>query len=104
MLACEKIVDGSPLNIGRDDRITINATAELIFELTNWRPKKIHYDLTKPQGVASRAADLTRAERLLKWRPKVSYKEGFMKTIDWYFSNKKEDDIRKNFERLLFER
>ena len=104
MLACEKIVDGSPVNIGRDDRITINATAEVIFELINWRPKNLHHDFTKPQGVASRAADLTRAERLLNWRPKVSYKEGFIKTIDWYFSNKKEDEVRKNFERLLFER
>jgi nucleoside-diphosphate-sugar epimerase len=104
MLTCEKIIDGSPVNIGRDDRITINTTAEVIFELTNWRPKKVHHDITKPQGVVSRAADLTRAEHLLNWRPKVTYKEGFKKTINWYFSNKKEDDIRKNFEHLLFER
>ena len=104
MLACEKIVDGSPTNIGRDDRITINDAAELIFELTDWRPKEIHHDLTKPQGVASRAADLTRAERLLNWRPKVSYEEGFKKTISWYFASSKKEDVLKNICELLFER
>jgi len=104
MLACEKIVDGSPVNIGRDDRITIKDAAEVIFELTDWRPKEIHHDLTKPQGVASRAADLTRAERSLNWRPKVSYEEGFKKTISWYFASSKKEDVLKNINELLFER
>ena len=64
ILASEKIQDGSPINAGRDDRITLNQTAELIFDITKWRPDKIVYDLSKPQGVASRAADLTRAKEL----------------------------------------
>jgi len=104
MLACEKIVDGSPVNVGRDDRITINDAAELIFKLTGWRPKQIYHDPTKPQGVASRAADLKRAEHLLNWRPKISYKEGFERTIDWYFATKNREEVLTNFEELLFER
>jgi UDP-glucose 4-epimerase len=104
ILAAEKIEDGSAVNAGRDDRITINQVAELIFDLVDWRPKKIIHDLSKPQGVASRAADLTKAKNTLDWQPRVSYKEGFKKTIDWYFANKNENDIRTNFERLLLER
>jgi len=104
ILACEKIEDGSPINVGRDDRITINETVDLLFELTDWRPKKIHHDLTKPQGVASRAADLTIAEESFNWRPKVDYREGFEKTIDWYYKNRNVEEVRTNLQRLLLER
>jgi len=37
MLSCEKIEDGSPINAGRSDRITMNETAERIFNIMNWR-------------------------------------------------------------------
>ena len=104
ILAAEKIEDGSPVNAGRDDRITLNQAAELVFDITGWRPKRIKRDLSKPQGVASRAADLTRARRLLRWEPRVSYMEGFKKTVDWYFANKNEKDVKANLNRLLLER
>jgi len=104
MLAAEKIEDGSPVNAGRDDRITLNKVAEMIFELTGWKPKKIIHDLTKPQGVASRAADLTRARSLLGWEPKFSYREGFKRTIEWYFHSKNKKEVKKNLEVLLLER
>lgn len=104
ILAAEKIEDGSPINAGRDDRITINEAAELIFSIVKWRPKKTVHDLEKPQGVASRATNLEKAEKLLGWRPKVDYKEGFEKTINWYFAHKNKDQIRSNLEKLLTER
>jgi len=104
ILAAKKIDDGSPVNAGRDDRITINQAAELIFDIVGWRPKQIIHDLSKPQGVASRAADLTKAKRILGWKPKVSYREGFERTIEWYFANKKKEEVRTNIDRLLMER
>ena len=104
MLVCENIDDGSALNLGRDDRITINKTIELIFEILDWLPTTIHRDLTKPQGVASRAADLTKVEKNLKWRPKTTYKEGFEKTINWYVNNKNLQEIQSNLPKLLLER
>lgn len=104
MLAAEKIDDGSPVNAGRNDRITINLAAELIFDIVGWRPKLVKHDLSKPQGVASRAADLTRARRLLGWEPRASYREGFKKTTEWYFANKNEEDVKANLDRLLMER
>jgi UDP-glucose 4-epimerase len=58
VLASEKITDGSPVNAGREDRITIDRAAELVFEITGSYPGRIEHDLTKPEGVASRAADL----------------------------------------------
>jgi nucleoside-diphosphate-sugar epimerase len=102
--ALEKIEDGSPINAGREDRITLNQAADLVFEIVGWRPKRITHDLSKPQGVASRAADITRARRVLGWGPKVSYAEGFKRTIEWYFANNNEKKVKANLDRLLMER
>jgi len=55
-------------------------------------------------GVASRAADLTRAKNLLGWQPKVSYEDGFKRTIDWYRSQKNLEHVRRDLPRLLMER
>ena len=104
VLASQKIEDGSPLNAGRDDRLTLNEAAKMVFDIANWKPKTIHYDLSKPQGVASRAADLTRARTHFNWEPKVGYPEGFRKTIEWYFRNKDKVAVKANLEHLLNER
>jgi len=104
VLASEKIEDGSPVNAGRNDRLTINQTIDLVFDLVGWRPKKVTRDLSKPQGVASRAADVTKAGKVLGWTPKVSYKEGFKKTIDWYFANHNVASVKSNLEKALVER
>lgn len=104
LLVAEKIEDGSVINAGREDRITLNQAAELVFEIIKWRPERIIHDLTKPQGVASRAADLTRARDLLAWTPKVSYREGFRKTIEWYFKHRNSNDVKTHLDRLLLER
>ena len=104
ILAAGKIEDGTPVNAGRDDRITLNQAAELVFEIVGWRPKEIKHDLSKPQGVASRAADLSRSKKILGSEPKVSYKEGFEKTIEWYFANKNVGEVNVNLDRLLMER
>ena len=104
VLASERIEDGSAVNAGRSDRLTINQTIELVFDLVNWKPIKIERDLSKPQGVASRAADLTRARQVLDWEPRVSYREGFKKTIDWYYANHDAAAVRANLDKVLLER
>lgn len=104
ILASEKIDDGSAINAGRDDRITINQAAEIVFDIVKWKPTKITYDRSKPQGVASRAADLTKAKKKLNWTPKVNYREGFEKTINWYYANKDKTSVKNKLEQLLMER
>jgi UDP-glucose 4-epimerase len=104
ILAAEKIDDGSPVNAGRSDRITINQAAKLVFDIVGWTPRHMKYDHSKPQGVASRAADLARARKVLGWEPRVSYAEGFRKTIEWYCANKDEKKVRADLDRLLMER
>lgn len=104
ILAAEKIEDGSPINAGREDRVTIKQTVDMIFDIVGWRPKQIKYDLSKPQGVASRAADLTNARKKLNWEPKWSYREGFKKTIEWYYSTRNKEKVKHDLDNLLMER
>jgi UDP-glucose 4-epimerase len=104
ILAAERIEDGSAVNAGREDRITLNQASELVFDIVGWRPTTINHDLTKPQGVASRAADLSRAKETLGWAPKVSYEQGFKKTIDWYYAHKDPQMVKAHLDRLLMER
>jgi nucleoside-diphosphate-sugar epimerase len=104
ILAAEKVEGGSVVNAGRDDRITLNHAAEIVFDIIGWRPKTINHDTSKPQGVASRAADLTKARKVLGWAPKISYREGFENTVKWYFDTKNKRKVAKHLERLLVER
>ncbi len=104
MLAAEKFEDASPVNAGRADRITLNQAAEIIFRLLKRRPREIVHDLSKPDGVRCRAADLTRARALSSWEPEVSYEQGFRMTIDWYRSRKNLKAVRRDLRRLLMER
>lgn len=104
ILASEKIDDGSPVNAGRDDRLTLNEAAEIVFKTLKWKPKSLFHDLSRPQGVLSRAADLSRARKVLNWEPRVEYTEGFKRTIEWYCANKDRNLVKAQLDRLLFER
>jgi len=48
-----------------------------------WYKLTKKYDLSKPQGVRSRNADLTLIRKVLGWQPKISYEEGLRKTYLW---------------------
>lgn len=104
VLASEKITDGTPVNAGTSKHIKIKDVAKLVFEIVGWKPRKIIFDETKPVGVFSRAADLTRSRRLLWWEPKTSFKEGLKRTIDWYFATKDPQEVTEKLETLLFHR
>ena len=104
MRAAEHIEDGSAVNIGTAEHIKIKDAASLIFELTGWEPSEIDFDTTKPVGVFSRAADLTRSRERLGWEPQTSFRDGLQRTIDWYYGSRDRDRIAGDLETLLSER
>lgn len=83
MLAIEKAVDVNPINLGGSNDVTIKELAELILKLTNY-DTSISWDTTRPQGVKTRKADVSRAQKILGWAPKTSLEEGLTKTVNWY--------------------
>jgi len=102
--ACERIEDGSAVNVGTSDHIKIKDIAEKIFDIVGWRPNEIFLDTSKPVGVFSRAADLTKTKKLLQWQPECSIEEGLRKTISWYYTTKNKEEIKKKFQKLIWER
>ena len=71
-----------PINIGTDRAVTINELADMIIKISGKEITKT-YDLTKPQGVVGRNADITKADVFLKWKPKVSLELGLERTYKW---------------------
>lgn len=71
-----------PINIGSDRLITISELANMIISHSG-KDIQIEHDLTKPQGVRGRNADITLAKQILKWKPKISLEEGMARTYDW---------------------
>lgn len=88
LAACEHITDGSAVNLGTGVRYTMKETVEIIFEILKWRPNKIFFDTTKPEGVKTRALDISLASRKLNWKPQYDLKAGLKKTIAWFLTEK----------------
>ena len=90
-VACaENIQDGTPVNLGWDERYTIEEVAKLILAISGHAPKQIQFDRSKPEGPFSRALEISRAKRMLGWQPQISLKEGLERTIQWH------SEMRKN--------
>lgn len=86
--AAEVVTDATPINLGTATRTKIRHVAQMIFALLEWRPKTVRYDTNMPEGVASRALDISRAAKLLAWSPHVDLREGLRRTIRWYLDHR----------------
>jgi len=71
-----------PLNIGSDRLVTINQLADLIADAAGKKVTRQH-DLSAPQGVRGRNAELTLVKQTLGWEPQVDLEEGLANTYRW---------------------
>jgi len=71
-----------PFNLGGGNRISVDGLVDLIADIADYPVEKDH-DLSKPQGVRGRSADLTRAKELLGWEPEWSLRDGMAVTYKW---------------------
>ena len=71
-----------PVNIGTERAVSINELADIIMAIANKKLQKA-YDVSKPQGVQARNADITKAAIILGWFPEVQLEEGIRRTYLW---------------------
>ena len=71
-----------PVNIGNPHELKIIDLAKLIIKLTKSKSKIIYNPLPEDDPKVRRP-DITRAEKLLKWQPKVDLEKGLEETIEW---------------------
>ena len=103
ILAGEKINDGTAINLGTMERIRVLDAVKMVCDMTGHQVDvKLRPDM--PTGPLNRVADNALAKRLLGWEPKVLFKNGLQRTIDWYFATKNKEEVKKIFARMLTER
>jgi len=103
ILAAEYIDDGTAVNLGTMERIrVIDAAREVLRYMGHSAEIEPHPEL--PTGPYNRVADNSLAKKLLGWEPKVKFLDGLHRTIDWYVSARKQDDVESALEVMLTER
>ncbi len=101
--AAEMIDDGTAVNIGTTDRIRVIDAARMVQDYTGHNVD-IRFLSDMPTGPLNRVADNSLALKLLNWEPRVSFKDGLARTIDWYFSTKNKEQVETSIEKTLTER
>ena len=76
-----------PINIGNNDEVTINEIAKSIISILSSKSKIIYNDLPQDDPL-KRRPDLSLAQKILNWNPKISKEVGINILIDYYKKNK----------------
>jgi dTDP-glucose 4,6-dehydratase len=77
-------VRGEVINLGSGQSISLTDMAPLVARKMNKPDAVITYVGDRPGQVFRHTADASKAERVLGWKPRVSFEEGLDRTIAWY--------------------
>jgi nucleoside-diphosphate-sugar epimerase len=86
LAARAKKTAGEVINIACGKAITVNEIIDMINEFTGRKVKPI-YTAPRPGDVKHSLADISLAKKLIGFTPKVSFRQGLEKSIDWYRKN-----------------
>ena len=100
ILAAEKINDGTAINFGTMERVRVIEAAQLALDYAG---KKADFKFLRnmPTGPANRVADNSLAKKLLGWEPQVLFRDGLKKTMEWYFADRRPEEVRDRLETML---
>jgi nucleoside-diphosphate-sugar epimerase len=78
--------EGELFNIATGSRITVNGLVNMVNSLLGKeiQPK---YEEARPGDIRHSLADVTKAQEMLGFRPRVSVLDGLKSTLDWYRKN-----------------
>ncbi len=74
------------VNLGNNNPHRLSYLLELIEKITGVKPK-VSYGEFHKADMRETWADITKAEKLLGWRPSTSLEEGIEKTVRWFEEN-----------------
>lgn len=83
-----------PVNIGNPDEISLKDFAEEVLKLTG-NKVKITYQPLPADDPKQRKPDITKAQTLLGWEPKIGRAEGLKKTYDYFKTLPQEEWSKK---------
>jgi nucleoside-diphosphate-sugar epimerase len=85
LLACQapKEAVGQTFNIACGGRVSL---LDLVATVNTILGKSIQpkFDPPRPGDILHSQADISKAEKLLGWKPRVDFREGIAKAVAWY--------------------
>ena len=81
LIALSESGEHQPVNIGNPDEFTLLELAQIVIEVSGSR-SEIIYEALPTDDPKQRKPDITRAQELLQWEPKVGLREGLAQTIE----------------------
>ncbi len=74
-----------PINLGNPKEFTILELAKIVLSLTKSKSKIIYKDLPQDDP-KQRKPDISKANSLLNWNPKIDLEDGIIKTVNYFKS------------------
>ncbi len=75
------------INLGSDEPVVLINAVRLVEKLLD-KAAAITYRERHPADVLATWADINKAQRLLGWRPQVSFEQGVANLVEWYQANR----------------
>jgi nucleoside-diphosphate-sugar epimerase len=82
-----KPVGFATINLGGHEVITIKTLIEMLEQRIGKRAQVTHAPF-HPADVRTNQADVTRAAKILGWKPQINLEEGVTRLVDWYMQER----------------
>lgn len=83
ILAAESELEGEIINIGSGRRLRLNEAVKIICEVTEYDDANVHYVPQEKGEMRDTLADISKAKKLLGYKPKIKLKEGIEREVEW---------------------
>ena len=83
LLGLEKHPFPDPINISSDEKISIKKLVELILRISK-NNLVVKFNTEKPEGNLERSLDISKAKKILGFKPRLTLEEGLQITIEWF--------------------
>ena len=84
-----KNATGEVFNIATGTNVSLNQVANTLLGIMNKKNLKPVHTTPRPTDIRHGYADITKAKRILGFRPKILFQEGLTKLVNWYIEKNK---------------
>jgi dTDP-glucose 4,6-dehydratase len=96
ILLLAKAEEHLPVNLGNDQEFTIRECAEMVLAITGSKSNIVAQPLPpeRTDDPKQRCPELAKARTLLRWEPKIGFREGLEMSLDYFKSCVAEEKLR----------